>query len=611
VSKPSLLWAVTHQTLAKSDVPCFEAAGFEVVAEDPELSVIRDSDVFEYPIVGEQGAEWDAFRGMRLWARNGLVSDAEVVAVNSAFDAIMVHSRLDVARNVRSWFDGAVLFRHFGEMPWVDGDPDTMEIAGDYAGITYVPLLPSLVGTPLSGAFDNTCLLRSTLAATGDCEGIEPTSTSSPSRLGLFVEKIDNPRKIRAWVSQLVLDLPGVEIVVMGLEPQFRSEIAELHENVVTPARLESAEYWKLFKSLSALVYPHSNPRHIHYVPYEAIALGIPCLASVQSPIGIDLRARVGNVEDRHVGLFQSPDDLIRRVPLIFLDRVALDSISKLQSAVLELISESAVVGQARAIHDCVMAGPEFAHRGAVAAADVFRPEIGMPRFDFGLVEVPIFEGKALTFQPAAVVTAETLGHGVHGIFHPAADHRGEMQVDLFPGESHFIRLPMPAVLDNVESFLRITVSVDRSHTFPAELTTINGKASSWAPFVRTDGASSSSASTWCALACMGDRQTLRIKVFGDQFHEPIHLKGIQVEVVDEGGWWRERDRHLVEVLEGIQIDYQKLSKHAAALATECLEVKQAAEAAGEWGAELERQIIDLNKKTPRRLVHRIRGLTR
>jgi hypothetical protein len=607
VSKPRLLWAVTHQTLAKSDVPCFEAAGFEVVAEDPELSVIRDSDVFEYPIVGEQGAEWDAFRGLRLWARSGLVSDAEAVAVNSTFDAIMVHSRLDVARNVRSWFDGAVLFRHFGEMPWVDGDPDTMKMASDCAGITYVPLLPALVGTPLASSFGDTYLVRSTLPATTHNADSGSTSLSIPSRLGIFVEKIDDPRKVLAWVKRLAVDRPDSAIIVMGLEPQYRSEVEGSGENVMVPVRLEFDDYWKLFRSLDMLIYPYSNPRHIHYVPYEAVALGIPCLTCEQSPIGVDLGSCCRNVEEAQIGLSPTPDDVINRAATIPLDAESLDSIARIQRAVLELMSADAVIGQARAVQECVISAPNFA-AGGVAVADLVPPETTMPRSTALAGSVPSFEQQELIFEPAAVVTAEVLGRGVHGLFHAPADNPGAIQVDLLPGESHFIRLPINAVLAETELFLKVTVSLDQSHTFPAELTTLNGKASSWAPFVRSDGASTCSASAWSALARVRHSESLRIKVFGDQYHSPILLKGIRVRLIDEGAWWLERDRHLVEVLEGIQVDYQKLGKHAAQLETECAELKQAAEAAGEWGADLEQQILDLNSRRVNRLASRVRG---
>jgi hypothetical protein len=609
VTRPRLFWAVTHQTLAKSDVPCLEAAGFQVVVEDPEVSVIRDSDILEYPVIGDQSAGWDHFRGLRLWARNGLVFPSEAEAVNAAFDAVMVHTRLDVARNVRSWFEGTVFFRHFGEMPWVEGDPSTQDATTDHAGITYVPLLPSLVGTPLSTTFDDVLLLRSSLPATTEEGGSTAAVVPDRKRIGLFVEKIDDPRKVRDWARKLASDLLDFEIVLMGLEPHARHVLEDLPANVFVPPRLAAAEYWQLFRSLSALIYPYSNPRHIHYVPYEAIALGIPCLTAENAQVGIDLCATLGNGSRQVAGIFPTPQDAIDRAADVVRDDAQLRSIAASQSKVLELMSERAVVDQARSINERVASAPGFRGRGEVVACDIPPSSVVMPRNPICQSAMVLAAHGAVEFDPVAVVTSDSLGRGVCGRFIMHSHDRCDVSLELLPGESHFIRLGMPGAAIECESFLSVTVSVDHSQIFPAELTTLKGADSGWATFVRLDGDNWSSSSNWRAMARVGQRDALRIKVFGDAFDAPLRIHTVRVETMNESQWWIERERHLVEAIERLQVDHRDASLYAEMLEAECALLKQAAEDAGKWGADLEQQVIALRRGSGSRVRARIRKM--
>jgi len=587
--QPRILWAVTHQTLARSDVPALEAAGFTVVAEEPELSVIRDSDALEYPLVGERGSEWGPYRRLRLWARDGLVSAEEARAVNDAFDAVMVHTRLDVARNVRSWFDGAVLFRHFGEMPWVSGDADVSDGSIAHAGIHYVPLLPSLAGTPLARTFDETLLLRSTLPAAEEAVGAIRRD-GDPVRIGLFVEKITDVAKVRSWVRDLARGLPDGEVVVLGLEAAVRAGFGEAPPNVVVPPRLEALAYWRLFGSLSALVYPYSNPRHIHYVPYEAIALGIPCFTLESAQVAVDLRGiGAGAGDERMTGISASPSEAISRALVAVGDADLLRSIWSGQKPVLDLLSPDAVLGQSAALREAVETATAGRVRGDGDPPEIRSPMPALTVRAFGLGSGV---GDTIEIASAAVVTAAELGDGVHGAFVAECGHKDGLVVELAPGESHFLRLGMPAAGADATRFVRVDVATDPCPRFPAELTTIRTEGSQWSNFVRRSGVEWGSASTWTAVAQIGPRDSLRVKVFGDEMKGPIRLRRIAIEVMDEAQWWAEREQHLLEALTVLQDGNTHLAAYASRIERECERLKHAAEEAGRWGADLERQLL-------------------
>jgi hypothetical protein len=558
--------------------------------EEPELSVIRDSDAAEYPSIGEFIEDARFLEHLRLWARNGMVSSSEARAVNQAFDAVMVHTRLDVARNVRSWFDGTVFFRHFGELPWVAGDPNVNDGSVDHAGIHYVPLLPSLAGTPLAATFESTLVLRSTLplrsyAVRG------ATSGDGPPRIGLFVEKIEDVARIGDWVCELARGLVHGDVVVFGLEASARDALGSLPPNVTTPPRLPELEYRDLFASLTALIYPYGNPRHIHYVPYEAVALGIPVFTLQGAPIAVDLLTVTGSPEiASFAGVCPDPESAVAHALDGMNDRTRLNEIRSTQRAVLDLLSSATVLSQARDLRRVVQV-PE--REGAEGACSPFKPRVVMPPCGGRVFPADAAPGHSISIAPAAVVTSSELGEGAHVVFHEHGAQPGYLVPRLLPGKSHFLRLGMPASLASLGLFVRVTLLTNSAAVFPAELTTIEDSGGSrWSNFIAREDPSGGGEVGWSAVSRVGPRDVLRITVFGDQIDAPIDLHGIVIDALSEVEWWGAREQALLQRVVELQRANEHLANYGEHLEREVSELRLAAEEAGEWGADLERQLL-------------------
>ena len=69
MSQLRLLWAATHPTLGLSDIPALRRAGFKVLPEAPELSVIDALGRSELTPNRAVSREEQSLENLRLWPR--------------------------------------------------------------------------------------------------------------------------------------------------------------------------------------------------------------------------------------------------------------------------------------------------------------------------------------------------------------------------------------------------------------------------------------------------------------------------------------------------------------------------------------------------------------
>lgn len=344
--RPRLLWAISHPTLVRAELPVLRRAGFDVVAEEPEPSVLRELDVVNYPDTRTDDGDGVSELGarLRLWARNGEVSRDEAAAINATFDAVMVATRLDVAINVRRWFAGSVFFRYFGNVPAIPGAARVPEDRALLAGVTGVPIFRTLLDAEVSRALDHHHVLRTVVPAPPVPEGVR---VGDDEHVCLYLGGYPNAVGLRSWVWSVAHSLPETPVMVLGLTEADRQAFTDLADNVHLLPRLADDEYWRLFASSSVLVYPHQDRRHSHYVPLEAMALGVPCLVVANSMVAAEATPSVGPLGPAS-GVFSDADAIAMALPGLVASEERRREIAEAQRPLLAPFTKPAVLEQAQ-----------------------------------------------------------------------------------------------------------------------------------------------------------------------------------------------------------------------------------------------------------------------
>ena len=322
---PILLWALTHPTLVKAEVPLLREAGFEVVVQEPTTHV-RAVEVIEYPDVSDYPnpandarivAARDLGSRVRLGPRGGLVTAGESAIINWAFDAIMTDDERIVEQRLPRWFHGAVLFRDYGNVPGTLTQ-DRGPRRGHHANIVGVPILSGLEATRFERSLPRVHTLGTVVP--------QPPAkmkrvSAGHAVVSIFVAGLESEREFLPWLTAFRSALPSdAEIRVFGGHESLTSDYQAL--GVKPIGRLPDAEYWALFAAADLWVYPHQERLHSHYIPLEAISLGIPCIMTAQTAVAGECRSAItansescGIVANRHglgplaARLLQSPDE--------------------------------------------------------------------------------------------------------------------------------------------------------------------------------------------------------------------------------------------------------------------------------------------------------------
>lgn len=307
--RPILLWAITHPTLVKAEIPLLRESGFEVVVQEP-TDFIRGVEFIDYPDMMQClettddpriAAARDLGPRLRLGARGGVVTDSEAAVINWAFDAIMIATEFGAAQQISKWFDGVVLFRDFGAIPGYQprdrgtGRPRSPKLVG-------VPILSGLACTPFERSLPCIHPLGTVVP--------HPPVTARRERIGhsvvsVFVAGLERQQWFLPWLASFMDPLPhDVEVRVFGAHGSLDSSL--LGMGIKPVGRLPDTEYWDVFAQSDVWVYPHEDPLHSHYISLEAISLDIPCVMTARTAVAAESAsnlngdlAKYGIVADR------------------------------------------------------------------------------------------------------------------------------------------------------------------------------------------------------------------------------------------------------------------------------------------------------------------------
>ena len=377
-SPPRLLWAISHQTLSKTELPILAEAGFDVVAEEPERQTLWEIDFATYPTIDPVDstmipvrATGDLGSRLRLTVRQGLVSSAEARFANDAFDAVMVAGPPLVATNVATWFRGAVLYRWFGNVP--GQAPDfSIDLGPAASKILGVPIFLSLVATQLGKSFPRCHVLGTTVP--------QPPIDMRSGRvhdtniIAVFAGLIGDEPWFDEWVSRLTAAAGPSDIKFFGVAARRREAVESAGPRVRCLPRMKEDNYWREVAACGLAIYPHSFPHHSHYVPLEAIQLGIPCLMTAQCAIAGEVAA-LDSVDLRDAGVFGDREALLWWVRDHAQSPRKRAALLRQQQVVLQPFSRRNVLRQARDLREMVASSTVRRRRPSIAPS----AQLGVP----------------------------------------------------------------------------------------------------------------------------------------------------------------------------------------------------------------------------------------
>ena len=492
-------------------------------------------DAVDQPALGNRSSHYAALRSIRLWARDGLVTESEAAFVNDSIDAIMIHSRLDVAVNVQSWFRGTVFYRHFGDISSIIPDQRFDSERANLSRIIHVPILQSLLNDAFARRFNQSLILRSSMILPPVAHAVSADGHGSV-RVGLFVALLDDLAQVFINITKLARSSPDVEIDVFGLNLNDVSEIPVLPSNVVIVPRLNDLDYWARFRSLKLVVYPHENPRHSHYIPYESVALGIPCLVTRASAIANDFAA-CGIGEDESNGIFPTVPAILDAVPRLVNSDQALAAIAYLQSPVLEAFSADAIRCEATQLVAAVTSSRQYIDSDPSQAAPI-EPWLTIPA-SIVRGDLEHFQKTGcLVINPATIAASTTLGFGISGevVF---GDADGPV-LDFFPGVSNQLRLGKPAFYHAESITCRLSVRTRNTHEWPAAV--FVSKSGEFVQFVfsREFRTLPNGDVCWDAFITISPPDEVVVAVMNDDILDRLRVVEVELKVLTEMQWLQE-----------------------------------------------------------------------
>ncbi len=297
----------------RSEVPILARAGFDVSVQDSLGSNSLPSETLELQLNLEFSASSpegvprtdDRFGPRsRISVRTSPLSPLEYEVLNSEFDAILVVD-IEIAHALASRFAGVVLFRDYGRVPSQLGgmhfneerSPTTRSTSKTL--IVHVPIFGT-IPPPSMLDFDDRVVLRT----------VAPPLPHAPSRLpsrgrvvNVFAAFACREQWFFPWLARLLESTRNATIRVFGTDQEYFAAISALGAEWLP--RMRPERYGPLFASADVWVYPYSDPRHSHYVPLEAISLGMPCVLLDRTAITVEgahlikgRRAEFGIVDD-------------------------------------------------------------------------------------------------------------------------------------------------------------------------------------------------------------------------------------------------------------------------------------------------------------------------
>ena len=368
----------------RSEVPILARAGFDVSVQDSLGGTSRPSETLELPVNLEFSAS--APEGLlrtddrfgprsRISARTSPLSPEEYEVLNSEFDAILVVD-IDIAHALARRFGGVVLFRDYGRVPsqlrrisFTEGRSSATS-SSSRGRIVHVPIFGTIPQPSLLD-FDDRVVLR-TVAPPLPCA---PARLPSGGRVvNVFGAFACREQWFLPWLARLIDSTPHATIRVFGTDQDSSAAISALGAEWLP--RMASELYGPLFASSDVWVYPYRDPQHSHYIPLEAISLGIPCVLLDQTAVAVE-GAELFRGRNAEFGVVDDLDAMIDMAASILDSTDHGEQILRNQLQLLAPFSADAVQAQAEELRDAVnrLAPRESSTKSSsIPAADVGPP---------------------------------------------------------------------------------------------------------------------------------------------------------------------------------------------------------------------------------------------
>lgn len=520
-ARPRLYWAYSHQTLVRSEPEILEQAGFEVTVEDPERFTLRESSFVDYPVdLGSvntrRGSSLSAPQ-FRFSARGGQVSPEEVRWANTHLDAILISGPLRHAANIAEWFEGSVLYRWFGSPEsgeWgVKSESWPVPTRSISSRMIAVPAFSGLLETVPHSLFDHKSLLRvevPPLARKSTLPAERPT-------VGVFVGYVGNDYWVAEWLQELAEKLDGWRIRIFAASPLLCRRLQGSEAEFEILPRLSDAQYWEKFQQCSIIVYPHEYKYHSHYIPLEAIQMGIPAVVSSKGAFALE--NGLNGLGQDEAGVYASRESMLSAVIRLTRDESARGDLIQGQRKLLVPFDRDTVVAQAEHLASMVLAG------------DVTRTE-RRRRDVSGAVGIPTnrpliealrggFDGK-LTLAPATIVEPIRVQYAepLNAVLRPGPD--GLITEVSATGAGDF-DLSVGALAVDSDTTMCVRLEMDSQGVGPAPCRIEYGHRIY--PMVREEG----SAATWtCAFESRPD-SLLKIRMVGALIEQWLRIRSLTV----------------------------------------------------------------------------------
>lgn len=280
-----LLWAITHLTLMRSEPHVLAEAGFDVSLQETVGEFVHPIDLLELEPESEfrRGRAWvgdDHDRvgpRSRIMPRSGDLTEAEIAAIGSEFDVIVIADAIS-ARRLAGRFRGVVVHRDFGRLPGALPPPDDPEdregrLRADRPGrLVHVPILGTI--EPASTVeYDDRVVLRTVAPP---LVGAASRPRSGERIVNVFATEQARRPWFLPWLADLVESSGASRVRLFGTGPGVAAGARRVGAEWLP--RLPKLEYGRLFSDADVWVYPFADRIHSHYIPLEAISLGIPCV---------------------------------------------------------------------------------------------------------------------------------------------------------------------------------------------------------------------------------------------------------------------------------------------------------------------------------------------
>ncbi|BEP15770.1 hypothetical protein acdb102_40810 [Acidothermaceae bacterium B102] len=276
-----LIWIVNHRTLLTAEVPILRGLGYEVfvpkiIPDDPGLRSLVATDVYDAGL-GLPGEVLETLNAHNFY--EAAWSPRLTDLINEHFEVVvsLVSSYLTPIAEAAAHFDGTLVARVFGRE-----DPRTYtELMNGWPS----PLLPAIAAMGdrfvFGQGFDNLAEVEApelrerahTLAVPLPDSVYEHTATwrGDGEQLVMLCPEIAASPYYQAIYDAMKADFGDLPHVIFGRQSQ------PVDDEAVLPY-LSEAELFALYAAAPVMVYPSSEPRHVHYSPVEAMIVGTPVL---------------------------------------------------------------------------------------------------------------------------------------------------------------------------------------------------------------------------------------------------------------------------------------------------------------------------------------------